>query len=513
MEESIINKKKKKITILTISGLFAIVFVLIGVTYAFFNYTRTGSANTIRVGRIAFNTTQASGQNGAISLTNVFPIARSSAAEDTDNSGEVVVTITGDTDYSGGVEYLVTATGVENTVGGKNVPISVIVTPSAGLGTESATYYTARNSTTSHIYKVEAGNTIENNGKILVGYIAPNSTLGTANGINGTLTIKAFIDSSLVGISDTYNNGNTPTDEMGTPASFGENRTILTTTEWNSLQSSGIRFKIKVEANEGKWVKQIPTISLSPASGGVASGSSTTSTISTTGDGTMTCSSSNQSIATCSVSGSTLTINGVAVGNATITVNQAEGTNYTAGNATYLATVEAPAYPTISSCPGCKFMYTTNQYQYGGANNASATTVADIPTGVVKEDYTEVISTSGKNYFLGFTESNGKIDRAFACGIKGETPNNGVAFCVEGALSDSKGGNSETRAAVYNANSTLLNDSITGLWQGGCAAVGSDVNCDGSVDAGAYSDGLAGVEGDDGGCTVGSDGVAYCGGW
>ena len=492
--------KSKKQMYLVI-GAFALVMLLGTVTYAFFNYTRTGTENTIRVGRIAFNTTQASGQNGAIDLSNAFPISRTAAATDTDNSGEVVITITGDTDYSGGVEYLVTATGVTNTVGGKTLPISVIVTPSAGLGIVDSGYYTNRSSATSHIYKVEAGNNINNNDRILVGYIAPNTTSGTASGVNGTLTIKAFIDSSLIAISDTYyENAPTPiptapNDEYGTPASFGEGRVVLTTTEWNSLQSSGISFKVKVEANEGIWVKQIPTISLSPASGGVASGSSTTSTISTTGDGTMTCSSSNQSIATCSVSGSTLTINGVAVGNATITVNQAEGTNYTAGNATYLATVEAPAYPTISSCEGCKFIYTENEYFYS-ANNYNSSPISTLTTfennnETLVDDYT----TLNKNYFLGFKfDGNGVITNAYACGIKG------TAFCVEGS----------TDGSTYSATNTFLNDSTTGIWQGMCDDFGSDVHCYGSVSADAFSGGSVNVGADGGYCDVDSNGRASC---
>ena len=49
--------------------------------------------------------------------------------------------------------------------------------------------------------------------------------------IKGTLTIKAFIDAIKVVISDTYNDGNTPTDEKGTQISFGEGKKVLTTTK------------------------------------------------------------------------------------------------------------------------------------------------------------------------------------------------------------------------------------------------------------------------------------------
>ena len=53
-------------------GVLALVLMLSTVTYAFFNYTRTGGANTISTGRITFNASQ----DGSINLTNAFPIDR-----------------------------------------------------------------------------------------------------------------------------------------------------------------------------------------------------------------------------------------------------------------------------------------------------------------------------------------------------------------------------------------------------------------------------------------------------
>ena len=257
-------KTKKQMYLVV--GAFALVMLLGGVTYAFFNYTRTGTANTIRVGRIAFNTSQASGQNGAINLSNAFPITRTMATTDNTNAGEVVITITGDTSYSGGVEYLVTATDVTNTVNSKTVPISIIATASNGLGTSDDSYFTNRGGNSS-IYKVLANETISNNDQLLVGYIAPDNN---QTGINGTITIRAYLDSDLVTISDTYNNGNTPTDNLGTPASFGENKTVLTTSEWNSLRTNGVSFKVKVVAQEGQWVTApvvTPTLASCPGEG------------------------------------------------------------------------------------------------------------------------------------------------------------------------------------------------------------------------------------------------------
>ena len=375
--------KSKKQMYLVI-GAFALVMLLGGVTYAFFNYTRTGTANTIRVGRIAFNTSQASGQDGAINLSNAFPITRTMAATDNTNAGEVVITITGDTSYSGGVEYLVTATDVSNTVNSKTVPISIIATASNGLGTSDDSYFTNRGGNSS-IYKVLANETVSNNDQLLVGYIAPDNN---QTGVNGTITIRAYLDSDLVVISDTYNNGNTPTDNLGTPASFGENKTVLTTSEWNSLRTNGVSFKIKVVAQEGTWVTAPVVI------------------------------------------------------------------------------------PTIASCPGCKFMYTTDTYNYGGTNNVNSTEVANILE-TVTNDY----RTLNKDIFLGFTESGGKIDRAFACGIKGENPNQGTPFCIEGSID---GSTIATNQAFLNTlYGPFDSESTTGYYSGmGYGVVGASITVD-----------------------------------
>ena len=88
-----------------IIGAFALVMLLGTVTYAFFNYTRTGAVNTIRVGRIAF----VSRQTDTISLTNLFPIdpTETGIMDDATKVGTLEIEIEGDTDYSEGVEYLI----------------------------------------------------------------------------------------------------------------------------------------------------------------------------------------------------------------------------------------------------------------------------------------------------------------------------------------------------------------------------------------------------------------------
>ena len=442
-------KSRKQMFIVV--GAFALVLMLGTVTYAFFNYTRTGSANTIRTGRIAFN----SQQGTAINLTNVFPVDVTNGIPNNSNVGSVTINVTGDTTYTDGIEYLVSAVNVQNTVGSgqnaKTLPISIDVSvasntnndPATTLGTADSDYFTNRGSSAAtSIYKVLAGDVIANNDQLVVGYIKSGAT-----GVDGNIVIRAYLDASKVAISDTYpeqtvrtvittgysssncetvltgvqdastycttasslqdaideedltsaqvtllvNAGIVEEYTNGTTSTWVGDRTVLTTSEWNSLQANGVSFQVKVESNEGTWVEE--------------------------------------------------------------------------------------PVPTIPSCPGCKFMYTENKYQYGGVNNVNATQVSTL-TGVTT-DY----RTLNKSYFLGFTETqDGKIDRAFACGIKGENPNQGTVFCIEGSLDGSK--HNDNVALI--TGSTLWNDEDFTAGRCNKSGGGDVVNCYGVIEANSH---------------------------
>ncbi len=254
----------KKILLSTI--FIALLVVLAsGLTFAFFNYTRIGLANNIRVGRINFNTSQ----NDNINLTNVFPISTVEAETDTTNTQTVSINIVGDTDYVNGIEYVVTATDVNMSVGSgantKTMPVAIDVSvsdnsennPETTLGTEeTGDYFLKRYTYDTSKYKVVYDGNLNEGAQIVVGYISPNTTPGTASGIDGIINIKAYLDSNKILVSDTWNNGSSPTDNLGTPLSMGRGKVVFTTNEWNSIQGSPLSFKIKVEANEGIWVEE-----------------------------------------------------------------------------------------------------------------------------------------------------------------------------------------------------------------------------------------------------------------
>jgi len=246
------KKQSRKINLQIGLGLLVLVALIGGVTFAFFNYTRTGSANLLRLGNIEFNSTSTT-----ITLENAFPVSSNPLdLTDTDNVKSLTINITGKNTYVDGMEYLVSIDGnIANlTVGSganeRTIPVSIMVSvlnetnEVKPLGNNDDRYFTNRGGN-SNIYKVLAQETLEGNDSLLVGYIAPNQSE-----LNGTIRVTAYFDKEKIAISDTYYN------EGETPSDWARDRIILTTSEWNNLRTTNpISFKIKVEANEGTWVE------------------------------------------------------------------------------------------------------------------------------------------------------------------------------------------------------------------------------------------------------------------
>ena len=71
-------KNKKKQIIITLMAIISLIVITVGVTYAFFNYTKEGTTdNTIKTGSITFLYTEVSGVGKGISLTDAYPVADS----------------------------------------------------------------------------------------------------------------------------------------------------------------------------------------------------------------------------------------------------------------------------------------------------------------------------------------------------------------------------------------------------------------------------------------------------
>ena len=259
--------KSKKQSLIVI-GVFTLVLALVTTTYAFFNYNRTGSANTIRTGRIYFSTEQTN--NNTINLTNIFPMTKEQALADSSTNGTLVVTFTGDTTYTDGIEYLLT---LENVTRASNVPVSLIMdvnvtsrtageTPTTTTITENANYYTARDAKNASMYIATGENTtinstthkvitdISSGQYLLAGYIKSGTDV-----VNGTVTIKAFIDADNIIITDTPDDQSQRPSTAYTDGTDTTGKTVISTTDWNTLQANGIRFQVKGEARPGIWVE------------------------------------------------------------------------------------------------------------------------------------------------------------------------------------------------------------------------------------------------------------------
>ena len=71
-------KNKKKQIIITLVAIISLIVITVGVTYAFFNYSRTGTTeNVVKTGGITFLYTEVSGVGKGISLTDAYPVADS----------------------------------------------------------------------------------------------------------------------------------------------------------------------------------------------------------------------------------------------------------------------------------------------------------------------------------------------------------------------------------------------------------------------------------------------------
>ena len=146
--------------------------------------------------------------------------------------------------------------------------------------------------------------------------------------------------------------------------------------------------------------------------------------------------------------------------------------------------------PTIDSCPGCVYTYTTGPLYYSG-------TPTTLTSSQYQENYMDVVSETNKNYFLGLIlNDSSTITKAYVCVIKDNVP-----FCLEGS----------TDGSSYLANKTLLNslygqyDSSTGL---GCLDRESNVVCDSSISV--YDDGGVLVTAGSDKCGVSKSGSVYC---
>ena len=462
MKMEIEDKKiERRQNILIVLGLMVLIGLMGGLTYAFFNYTKTGDTNLLTLGNIEFSSNYTS-----ISLGNAFPVPKSSIQNSGTGMSDLAVSITGKTTYAGGIDYRIKAVEVSVEAGEKNIPISLHVSQD-GLNT---------NGNEIMLFSFEDGAQVTEDAEFAAGHIVQGTTT-----VEGSVMLKAYVDAASVVISDTYG------ENGETVASFGEGKTVLTTEEWNALQgeSGGVSFKIKVEAEEGN-----------DKAGAIGY-------ISYNKNGLQGVTPQRQSI----MSGQTTTITGTL--NVPGFVGWAESANalepeYKVGqsvNFSQSKTLYAVIVPTLTSCPNCQYTYPSSTI-YTNWNTSSQETTT-LTTGLYK-NYNSLLDAE-KNYFLGVVlNSSNEVTRAYACGVKSENPNQGEVFCVEGTINGS----------TYAANENVLNpiygvyDSGTNL---GCEDNTTSLVCHGAINASIDDDGEAEVSVDTNNkCSVSHDGSAIC---
>ena len=243
MEQS--NQSKK--VLLSVIGVAILVVAVVGVSFAFFNYTRTGGTNTVTTGHIEFSTV-----NAGVAIENMFPIALNAQGNienaDLVYTDEAIVKISGNTTYNGGIEYKVFATNVVNTVAGQTLPISVKVTHYGFSSSQNATheYVTGTNSASLLAPTTYDRAVLANNQLLAQGTIPENVNVNEAE-----IHIRAYLDASKIAITDTLVTDATSENYTnGTTTTWVGDRVRLTTDQWNDIGTAGtpVSFKVTVEA-------------------------------------------------------------------------------------------------------------------------------------------------------------------------------------------------------------------------------------------------------------------------
>ena len=433
-------KSKKQMYIVIAS--FALILLLGTTTYAFFNYTRTGSPNSIKTGRIYFN----SEQNGNLQLTNIFPVKSRDVNPNTLDS--VSVAVMGDTTYIDGEEFRITITGVNNRFNNKEVPINYIAfyerNGSGVIGTSDNDYFNAREQKDASIYTLKETGQVKEGEQVLVGYIDNGET-----GINGTLTIKAYIDADRIAITDTYTEGdryeviNNLSSEI-----LSECASYLESINYNNFLQTGETLN---DFCNGTGTIDGKTFQKTIDSGAFNSENLTYFVNHNIArylgeDGTTDEWVHDREVFTTSEWNSFK--NSAALISFKIKAESNEG----------IWVPKPVAAGTIESCPDCKFMYPTS------VTLAVWNTYSETPTQITSglyDNYEELLETTGKNYFLGVKlNNNNEVTNAYACGVK-----EGVPFCIEGTVDGSR----------YTDNQILLQG--VDLWNNSCNANPSYTEC------------------------------------
>ena len=228
MEQS--NQSKK--VLLSVIGVAILVVAVVGVSFAFFSYTRTGSANTVQTGTIVFSNT-----SSEVELTNAFPVATSVANDATDaitnQVGYGSISVQGNTTYANGIDFEIRVTSVSSQSNGAIVPRVAVTTTDVASKIDMTTDYTST-----------AASTLTNGTLLAHGTIAANANVTSDTKV---FEVKVWYDANDYHISDNTKSELVAAGLLDTNYSG----TIVSTTDWNAMTSNAYSFTIRVNAVEG----------------------------------------------------------------------------------------------------------------------------------------------------------------------------------------------------------------------------------------------------------------------
>lgn len=150
-------------------------------------------------------------------------------------------------------------------------------------------------------------------------------------------------------------------------------------------------------------------------------------------------------------------------------------------------------------CPDCVFAYTSEDNKFSFASGSETT----LTSSQYKTNYQDVVAETG-NAFLGLVlDEDGKIKRAYACGMKGNLP-----LCIEGALDNSHGGSAATRSNVRQRNKAILVS--PNYYNNGCTD-STNITCNNSkLSVGVYYSGGVLANAKTSRCLISNIGEIYC---
>ena len=257
-DNGVLDKKKsnKIVLLFGIVGLLFTIVVTIGVTYAFFNYTKTGAKNNIGTGIIQFDYQEGT----TLQLSNQFPMSE----QELTNDQKLTFTISGHNTLTDGVVFNIYAIHGDDVEGknwlGDNIIKMKFVAPSNGDGFSITNNYYS--TPTTPVYT---------NGKAL---IATGLIKNTQSLTSKDYSLYMWVDENVAFVSSTTKRSNNaegnpsladPTPGIITASRYMKNDNVLSTVNLypanadstgkiiyttKEFSNSHYTIKIRVEATE-----------------------------------------------------------------------------------------------------------------------------------------------------------------------------------------------------------------------------------------------------------------------